>query len=116
MPILHVTTNITLDDSAKAEAVAAFSALCADVTKKPEAAVLAILEDGQAVTFGGSAEPAAYAVFQSVGLPQLECPTYSKALAKAFKKHLGVESDRAYIVFEDLERPKVGFKGRTLAS
>ena len=114
MPILHVTTNQTLDKDAKAQAVAAFSALAAELTGKSEDFVQAILLDGQAVTFGGSADPAVYAVFQSVGLPVADCPAWSAALSQAFQERLGVDPARAYILFEDLERPKVGWSGRTL--
>ena len=115
MPILLVETNKDLDQDAAISAAKEFSTQAAELLGKPEAFVQAMVSPGKALVMGGTADPAVYAVLQSIGLAESECSRLSEGLCKAFESVLGVPPARTYILFEDLVRGRVGWDSKTFA-
>merc|ERR1719150_3073774 len=67
------------------------------------------------MTMGKDAKvPTAQATLTSIGkLGIEENKKHSSALFSVIKKHLGVEPDKCYIIFNDVKSSDVGFKGTT---
>ncbi|QGY40587.1 hypothetical protein GM415_10775 [Pseudodesulfovibrio cashew] len=111
MPFIKVETNVSAPGAE--ETVKALSALAADMLGKPEQYVLAILEDGKTLVFGGSAEPAAYVTLDSIGLPEGRTAEFSASICRFLESALGIPGERVYIAFGDIERHLFGWDGKT---
>jgi len=111
MPLLHITTNVSVDDTA-ALAVNA-SRLTADLLGKPESYVMVQIDAGAQLWFAGSDEPAAHLKLKSLGLPEASTGKYSAALCEFIKQHLGVAPGRTYIEFSGPPRHLWGWNSST---
>lgn len=113
MPFFDIRTNAAVDDAA--DIVKKASALCAEITGKPESVVQVAFRQNETMSFAGSLEKTASVAFLSVGLPQEDTKSYSAAICDFLEKELGVPKDRVYISFVVGERPWIGWNGATLA-
>lgn len=111
MPFIKVETNVTAAD--KTGTAKALSALAADLLGKPEQYVLAVLEDGKTLLHGGTADPAAYVILDSIGLPEGKTPELSASICSFLESALGIPGDRVYIAFGNIERHLFGWNGAT---
>ncbi|EGB14145.1 macrophage migration inhibitory factor family protein [Pseudodesulfovibrio mercurii] len=111
MPFIKVETNVTVPD--ESGCLRKLSALAAELLGKPESYVLAELESGKRLLFGGSADPAAFVTLDSIGLPETRTPELSAALCGFLNRELGIPADRVYIAFGDIERHLFGWDGGT---
>jgi phenylpyruvate tautomerase PptA (4-oxalocrotonate tautomerase family) len=113
MPTFDIRTNASVDKAA--DIVKKASALCAEITGKPESVVQVLFRQDELMSFAGSMDKTANVTFLSVGLPQEDTKTYSAAICAFLEAELGVPGDRVYISFICGERPWIGWNGMTLA-
>lgn len=111
MPFIKVETNVAVSD--ENACLKAISALAADILGKPESYVLAVLEPGKRLLFGGTPEPAAFVTLDSIGLPEARTPELSAAVCGFLNRELAIPSNRVYIAFGNIERNLFGWDGRT---
>ncbi|KHJ79167.1 phenylpyruvate tautomerase domain protein [Oesophagostomum dentatum] len=66
------------------------------------------------MTFGGTDAPCATAVLKSMGgVGGSQNNSHAKALFALIKDHLGIEGNRMYIEFVDIEATEIAHNGRT---
>ena len=110
MPLINVRTNISDVQEASALLKKLSSALAA-ATGKPESYVMTLLESGVPMTFAGSEQPCAYVEIKSIG--SLTPPAMTDQFCELIKSSLGIEKDRIYIGFDDVNASDWGWNGRT---
>lgn len=113
MPYVHVETNLGLDAEGSAALAGKVSELAAKLAGKPERWVMARVEAGATLLYGGSDEAAAFVEFKSIGLDATDCPSMSAALCGLLEAEVGIPADRVYIEFKDLPRAMFGWNGAT---
>ncbi|TVQ87875.1 MAG: hypothetical protein EA400_10210 [Chromatiaceae bacterium] len=113
MPTLMIKSNALAATGDHSALLAAASARLAELLGKPERYVMVLLEPIAAMSFGGSAAPAAYLELKSLGLPEERTPVLSAALCGLIENHLGVPSRRIYIEFQSPPRHLFGHDGGT---
>lgn len=113
MPLIRVETNIQVEERRIRETVGALSRLAADLLGKPETYVMAVLDPGKALCFGGTHEPAAFVQLHSIGLPEDKTPDFSREICTFLQSALDIPSERIYIDFGDIQRHLFGWDGRT---
>ncbi|MEW5773998.1 MAG: phenylpyruvate tautomerase MIF-related protein [Thermodesulfobacteriota bacterium] len=113
MPYLKIETNADLGAGGADALAARASELVGELTGKPERWVMARVEAGAALRFGGAAEPAAFVEMKSIGLSAEACPRLAEALCAFLQAEAGIPPERVYIEFKDLERGMFGWKGGT---
>lgn len=114
MPVFKIETNVGLDALRTVETVKRASELAADMLGKSEDYVLATLEEGKSLLFGGHDDPAAYVTLDSVGLPEDRTPELSMRICEFLEAELGIPPARVYIAFGDIQRSLLGWNGKTL--
>ena len=112
MPYLSITTNANVDDGAAF--VAEASRIVSSGLGKPESYVMAALQPVQAMSFGGSAAPAAFLEVRSIGLPR-DLSKVSQGLTQAVTRHTGVPAERVYIAYGDVSAARWAHAGETFA-
>ena len=113
MPMIKVETNVALDAVRTVECVKKLSELAAEMLGKSEDYVLAILEDGKSLLFGGHDDPAAYVTLDSIGLQENDTPVFSAKICTFLEDELSIPAKRTYIAFGSIERHLFGWDGRT---
>jgi phenylpyruvate tautomerase PptA (4-oxalocrotonate tautomerase family) len=113
MPYLKIVTNAVLDAGEAQDLAAKASRLASELTGKPERWVMAQVEAGAALRFGGGEAPAAFVEMKSIGLSAEACPRLAEALCAFLQAEAGIPPDRVYIEFKELERGMFGWKGGT---
>ena len=93
-------------------AVAALSSKVAIALAKPERYVMVALATDRAMSFGGSAEPCAYAELVSVGGFR-DTRKLSADLTPALAEGLGVAPERLYLKFTAVAGADFGWNGST---
>jgi phenylpyruvate tautomerase PptA (4-oxalocrotonate tautomerase family) len=111
VPFIKVETNVHVTD--EADCLKAISALAADILGKPESYVLAVLEPGKELLFGGTQDPAAFVTLDSIGLPEARTPELSAAICGFMNRTFAIPANRIYIAFGNIERNMFGWDGRT---
>jgi phenylpyruvate tautomerase len=111
MPLLQITTNISVDDTAALARAA--SRLTAGLLGKPESYVMVNIVAGAQLWFAGSDEPAAHLKLKSLGLPEASTGNFSAALCNFMEKSLGVPPSRTYIEFSGPPRHLWGWNSST---
>jgi len=111
MPVLQVTTNVSIDDT-NAFAVQA-SSLTAEILGKPESYVMVSINGNAELIFAGINDPCAHLMLKSLGLPVSETRAYSEKLCNFIEQQLGVPPSRTYIEFINPERHMFGWNNST---
>ncbi|OIQ51992.1 Macrophage migration inhibitory factor (MIF) [Pseudodesulfovibrio hydrargyri] len=111
MPFIKVETNVIAPD--EEACLKGLSALAAELLGKPEAYVLAELESGKKLLFGGTGDPAAFVTLDSIGLPEDRTPEFSAAISGYLNRELSIPANRVYIAFGDIKRHLFGWDGGT---
>ena len=111
MPVLHITTNVTVADTSSLAKQA--SSLAADLLGKPESYVMVIVNGDNDLVFAGTDDPCAHLVLKSLGLPESETKNYSARLCAFIDQQLGVSPSRTYIEFVSPERHMFGWNNST---
>ena len=111
MPVLQVTTNVSIDDT-RAFAQQA-SALTAEILGKPESYVMVNVNSDAALIFAGTDDPCAHLMLKSLGLPEAETRAFSQKLCTFLEQRLAVPASRTYIEFISPERHMFGWNNAT---
>ena len=115
MPYFSIHTNQTVEPSAQQAMLKRASAMAAELLGKPESHVMVSMDDGAALIFGGTKEPAAFVELRSIGLPREQCSGYAEEVSDFLEKELNVPRNRVFIDFTDLDRGLFALNGKTLA-
>jgi phenylpyruvate tautomerase PptA (4-oxalocrotonate tautomerase family) len=111
MPLLKITTNITIDN-AQAFAERA-SRLTAEILSKPESYVMVKIQSAQTLIFAGKDTPAAYVQLKSLGLPENRTADFSAKICAFIKAELAISSQRIYIEFSSPQAHMWGWDNST---
>ena len=111
MPVLQITTNITIDD--RAAVLKQASTLVAEMLGKPESYVMIAIDTDAGLIFAGNNDPCAHLLLKSLGLPETETGAYSETLCAFIEQQLGVPPSRTYIEFINPERHMFGWNNGT---
>ena len=111
MPVLQITTNVTIDNSDTLAKQA--SKLAAEMLGKPESYVMVSISGAADLIFAGSSDPCAHLMLKSLGLPESETSAYSEKLCSFVERQLGVTPSRTYIEFINPERHMFGWNSGT---
>lgn len=115
MPYVSLLTSRPLDDAARSRLLPLLSQRVSALLGKPERWVMVTARGGEALLFGGSAEPAAYLELASLGLAESATKELSAALCELLSAELDVPAERIYIQFVSPKRALWGWNGDTFA-
>ena len=113
MPLLTITTNITLDAEAAQTLCNEASSHAARLLAKPESYVMVSLQQATPMSFAGETAPCAMLELKSLGLPEQQTAQYSESLCDFISQHTEIPAERIYIQFSSPERHMWGWDGRT---
>ena len=113
MPLLTITTNISLDGQASQALCSKASSHVADLLGKPESYVMVKLQAGATMSFAGDPSPCAMLELKSLGLPEQQTVEFSESLCDFINQQAGILTERIYIEFSGPERHMWGWDKRT---
>ncbi len=113
MPLLTLTTNITLDAEHRQAFARHASREVASLLGKAENYVMVQVSDGACLLFAGSEQAAALLELKSLGLPEQRSGEFSAALCRLVQEQLGIDPARIYIEFSSPPRHLWGWNGKT---
>jgi phenylpyruvate tautomerase len=114
MPLIKVQTSIASNDATIETMLKQLSASLAKHTGKPESYVMAMIEPGVKMTFGGTTDPTCYIEIKSVGsMTSAQTKAMSQDFCQQVSQGLGVAIDRIYIEFADAKGSMWGWNGGT---
>ncbi|ABX09085.1 phenylpyruvate tautomerase MIF-related protein [Prochlorococcus marinus] len=110
MPLINIRTSATeiTDTNGFLKKV---SSKIAELTSKPEIYVMATLEFDAPMLFGGSSEDCCYIEVKSIG--GINPSRMSNDLCMLINESLGVQKERIYINFEDIQAKNWGYNATT---
>lgn len=111
MPYLELTTTQRVTD--KTALMHHLSACVSTELGKAETYMMVGLRDETPMLFAGNEEPCAQVLIRALNLKDEGVRTLAQALTTLVQAELGVDSQRLYIVFEDVEARKWAWDGRT---
>jgi phenylpyruvate tautomerase PptA (4-oxalocrotonate tautomerase family) len=113
MPLLKLQTSTPVSEDKKENLLKALSRTVVKVTGKPESYVMVMLENCSAC-MAGEAGPAAFADVRGIGGISRDANNQlSKDICELINKELGIEPDRIYLNFTDVNASNWGWKGGT---
>lgn len=115
MPVIRLETNIILEKNNKKAFSAKLSSFASKILAKPESVMMIILMDGINICFAGGEDPAAMIEIGSVGLGHDKCGELTEKICGFIKNELGIEAERTYIEFRNLDPKMFGCNNKTLA-
>jgi phenylpyruvate tautomerase len=102
MPYLLIQTNQPLGDAEQNRLLAEASKIVAATLNKPEKYVMVAWAPVAKMVFDGNAGSCAFLELRSIGIPESARDKICGALAKCLADHLGISSDRVYLVMVDV--------------
>ncbi|EFO20331.1 macrophage migration inhibitory factor [Loa loa] len=113
MPTFTISTNIP-QDRISIDFLKKASSTVAKALGKPESYVSVHATGGQAMVFGGSADPCALCVLKSIGCvgPSVN-NSHADKLYKLLADELKIPKNRCYIEFVDIVASSMAFNGST---
>ena len=111
MPYLKIQTIAEVKD--KQELLKKLSSAASKGIGKPETYIMTAFSSVEAMSFGGSSEPAVFIECKSIGLKEDQTAELSALLCSFCKDELNVPKDRVYIEFSSAKGVMWGWDGRT---
>jgi len=111
MPVLHIHSNISIDD--QPDFLAQASSTVANALGKPESYVMILFSECKTMSFSGTQEPTAFLELKSLGLNNTQTNDLSEKLCLFLETTLKIDSSRIYIEFSAPERPMFGWNKNT---
>lgn len=111
MPYIKIQTNVEVAD--KQELLKKLSSAASSGIGKPETYIMTAFSLVEAMTFGGTTEPAVFIECKSIGLKEDQTAELSNLLCSFCKDELNVPKDRVYIEFSSALGVMWGWDGRT---
>lgn len=116
MPLLHVRSSSPPLSDAGQSLLRELSAELARELGKPESYVMVSLENNSTMLFGGTSEPACFAVLKNIGtFAPAQTERLSALLTARLAKALGVAPSRIYLEFVNAQGHLWGHDGSTFA-
>ncbi len=113
MPLLKLQTSVPISDDLRPTLLANCSRILAQVTGKPEAVTMVVLEKGEFL-MGGKPGHGAFVDIRGIGgLTADVNRRISEKLCDLLVKELGMSSERIYITFTEVAASNWGWKGST---
>ena len=112
MPYLKITSNID-PIAEKAVLLKELTAFVAHLLGKSSRYVMVEMFTNNNMSFGSNQEPLAYVELKSIGLPIEKTKFLSKEISNFISTKYGIDEDRIYIEFSNVERDKWGWNGTT---
>lgn len=113
MPLVRLTTNVTLDHERAGTLARKLSATAARTLGKPEAYVMAAVDADRAMVFGGTADPAALVQVLSLGLDAGACGGLVRDLSALVLAELSIPPERVFVACTGHDPAMFGWKGQT---
>jgi phenylpyruvate tautomerase PptA (4-oxalocrotonate tautomerase family) len=114
MPYLKVTSNISLSDSEKSNALHTLSQAVAELLDKPEKVVMTSWTTAK-MTMAGTDAPAAFVDLRALRLPEDATERLSKELCERLSLIVEIRADRIFLNFTDVAPKDWGWDGKTFA-
>lgn len=116
MPFVDLRTNATPSEAVVARLLRDLSEITAKHLKKSSEITMSGVSAGEALSFRGNLEPAAFLEVRSIGLPdRLARGAIAAELTELLDDVLDIPADRVFIVFRDVPRDQWGVSGAMLA-
>ena len=112
MPLLKITSNISLSETEKKNALQTLSKAAAELLEKSEDYVMTSWSTAK-MTMAGSDAPALFLDLHSIRLPMEGTTDLSKELCERISLAVEVRRDRIYINFHDVAPEQWGWNGKT---
>lgn len=112
MPLIQVTSNISLSDAEKNNALQTLSKAAAELLEKSEDYVMTSWTSSK-MTMAGNNVPAVFIDFHSIRLPEDATANLSKEFCERISLAVEVRQDRIYINFHNVEANMWGWNGKT---
>ena len=113
MPLFKIETNHQINTDEFQSIQKKSSEFIAEMLGKPEKFVMVAIEAGKQMMFGGNSKPTAFVQLKSIGLPIDRCSEFSDRICKLLNDEFGIQPDRVFIDFTDLQRNMFGWNGKT---
>lgn len=114
MPLIVLKTNADMSPEKKNKVAGAISKIVAGATGKPEAYMMAVVEQADAASFAGKSAKVVFADVRAIGgLTQKVNTSISKALCELCKADLDVPQEAVYITFTEVAASNWGWNGKT---
>jgi len=111
MPVLHIHTNISIDN--QSEFLAQASATVANALAKPESYVMILFSECKPMSFAATQEPTAFLELKSLGLNDSQTKDLSEKLCLFLGNTLKIDASRIYIEFSAPARAMFGWNKST---
>ena len=112
MPSIQVTSNLTLSDAEKNNALRTLSQSVAELLDKPEKVVMSSWTSAK-MTMAGTDTPAAFVELRTLRLPDDAPEKLSKELCERLSLTVDIRADRIFLNFTDIEPTHWGWDGKT---
>lgn len=114
MPLIQVTSNLSLSVTEKSNALHTLSQAVAELLSKPERAVMTSWTTAK-MTMGGSDAPAAFIDLRALRMPSDDTERLSKELCERLSLTAEIRADRIFINFVDVEPSNWGWDGKVFS-
>lgn len=115
MPLIQVTSNISLTEAEKDNALQTLSKAAAELLDKSEDYVMTSWANAK-MTMAGNNVPTVFIDLHSIRLPEDATANLSKELCERLRLAVEVRQDRVYINFHNVEPHMWGWNGNTFGS
>lgn len=112
MPLIQVTSNISLSDTEKNNALQTLSKAAAELLEKSEDYVMTSWVTAK-MTMAGTNLPTVSIDLHSIRLPEDATKNLSKELCERLRLAVEVRDDRIYINFHNVDPAMWGWNGKT---
>lgn len=112
MPYIQVTSNLTLSDAEKNNALRTLSQSVAELLDKPEKVVMTVWTTAK-MTMAGTDAPTAFVELRSIRLPEDATGKLSKELCERLSLTVEIRADRIFLNYTDIEPSHWGWDGKT---
>ena len=113
MPLISLSTNLTLERAQEMGIAKHLSVLTSAVIGKPEQWVMTHVNSQQSMIFAASDAPCAYLECKSIGLTDAQIPPLAAALCALLQHELQLDPARVYIEFSAAQPQHWGWNGST---
>ena len=114
MPCIHVTSNLSLSDAEKNNALQTLSKAVAELMDKPERVVMTSWTSAK-MSMAGTADHTAFIELRAIRLSEDAIEMLSKELCERLSLTVDIRADRIFINFTDIAPNHWGFDGKTFA-
>ena len=111
MPVLHIHTNIAIEN--QPDFLAQASSTVANALGKPESYVMILFSECKPMSFAGTLEPTAFLELKSLGLNDAQTKDLSLKLCSFLEETLKIDTSRIYIEFSAPEKTMFGWNKGT---